>query len=163
MAAVLTPIVLAACYGAPDKEDWDSETWDDTSCCDTDDGDADGDGWSAEDDCDDNDAAVNPGAEESCNGLDDDCDGEIDEGVTETWYADADQDGYGDENATVELCSEDPLSDYVPTAGDCDDTDMSVYPGASETTAEECADKVDNDCDGAVDSKDDDCLTSGDK
>ena len=33
-----------------------------------------------DDDCDDSDSAVNPGASEICNGVDDDCDTQIDEG-----------------------------------------------------------------------------------
>ncbi|MFH1467407.1 MAG: right-handed parallel beta-helix repeat-containing protein [Pseudomonadota bacterium] len=42
--------------------------------------DADGDGFPVEEDCDDGDAGINPGAGEVCNGLDDDCDGAMDEG-----------------------------------------------------------------------------------
>ena len=47
-------------------------------------------------DCDDGDAAVSPGEVEACNDVDDDCDGDIDEGVTTTFYLDYDGDGYGD-------------------------------------------------------------------
>ncbi|MBK8081688.1 MAG: putative metal-binding motif-containing protein [Saprospiraceae bacterium] len=39
---------------------------------------------------------VNPGATEICNGLDNDCDGDVDEGVQNTHFADADNDSYGD-------------------------------------------------------------------
>ncbi len=42
--------------------------------------DADGDGYDAGEDCDDSDASVNPGAEEACDDVDNDCDGAIDEG-----------------------------------------------------------------------------------
>ena len=60
--------------------------------------DNDGDGSCVEeDDCDDTDATVYPGAPELCDGIDNDCDGETDEGVpTFTFYRDADGDGYGD-------------------------------------------------------------------
>jgi hypothetical protein len=64
--------------------------------------DADGDGFPASEDCDDTDATINAGAIETCDGVDNDCDGEIDEGVSDTWYADADGDGYGDADAPVE-------------------------------------------------------------
>ena len=61
--------------------------------------DADGDGY-IEDDCDDNDANVHPGKEELCDGLDNDCDGDIDEEVQDLFYIDADGDGFGDESDT---------------------------------------------------------------
>ncbi len=78
-------------------------------------------------DCDDTDAAVNPGSQEVCDdGIDNDCDGAVDEGCTVC--IDADQDGY---------CSD----------VDCDDADAAVNPGATEV----CNDGIDNDCDGAVD------------
>jgi len=43
-------------------------------------------------DCDDTRATVHPGGVEVCNGLDDDCDGTVDEGVTTKFYADVDGD-----------------------------------------------------------------------
>lgn len=52
--------------------------------------DQDDDGYAAEDDCDDLDEAAYPGAEELCDGIDNDCDGDIDEGTTTTFYVDAD-------------------------------------------------------------------------
>lgn len=42
--------------------------------------DNDNDGFCSGDDCDDNDAGVNPGAAEVCDGVDNDCDGSVDEG-----------------------------------------------------------------------------------
>ncbi|MBK9639421.1 MAG: putative metal-binding motif-containing protein [Bacteroidetes bacterium] len=47
-------------------------------------------------DCNDNNAAINPGAVEACNGVDDDCNGLIDDGVVSLmYYVDGDGDGYG--------------------------------------------------------------------
>ena len=106
--------------------------------------DADGDGYTSDEDCDDNSAAVNPGAEELCDGLDNDCDDEIDEGVKSTFYLDVDQDGYGDSEVSMESCE---IRDgYVAVGNDCDDADASVYPAANEL-----CDQLDNNCDGQID------------
>jgi large repetitive protein len=99
-------------------------------------------------DCNDADATVNPGASEACNEVDDDCDGEIDEDVLSTFYADTDADGYGDASVTEEGCE--ASSGYVSDWSDCNDVDASVNPGASEA----CND-VDDDCDGLTDDEDD--------
>ena len=56
--------------------------------------DEDGDGYFNDEDCDDSDVNVNSGKVETCDGLDNDCDGEIDEGVTDTFYSDSDGDGF---------------------------------------------------------------------
>ncbi|MCB9742522.1 MAG: putative metal-binding motif-containing protein [Alphaproteobacteria bacterium] len=103
-------------------------------------------------DCDDADAAINPGEDEVCNGLDDDCDGLIDDADSDldvatasTWYADSDGDGYGDASAVQLTC--DQPSDGVTDDTDCDDSDASVNPGAAETWY----DGTDSDCDGASD------------
>ncbi|WP_173179852.1 MopE-related protein [Desulfosarcina ovata] len=111
---------------------------------DTLDDDLDQDGYVLADDCDDTDASVNPGAAEVCDGIDNNCDGQIDEGVTTTFYLDADGDGFGDEAAPTEAC-ETPTG-YVAVAGDCDDTNATVYPNAPELN-----DDIDNDCDGEID------------
>ncbi len=95
-------------------------------------------------DCDDGDAAVNPGAAESCNGIDDDCDGEADDGVVRTWYDDADQDGYGDPDSATDSCE--AVEGAVTVGGDCDDADPEIHPAAVEV-----CDGVDNDCDGVAD------------
>ena len=105
--------------------------------------DADGDGY-IEDDCDDNDANVHPGKEELCDGLDNDCDGDIDEEVQDVFYIDADGDGFGDDSSTEMAC--DSPTGYVPNGNDCDDQDAYAFPGAIEF-----CDEVDNDCDGEVD------------
>ncbi|MDP2314839.1 MAG: MopE-related protein [Pseudomonadota bacterium] len=102
-------------------------------------------GWVATGgDCDDGDAARAPGRTELCNGADDDCDGELDEGLLSTWYVDVDRDGWGDADAPMDACTAPAGATAEP--GDCDDADATVFPGGSET-----CDGVDQDCDGAVD------------
>ena len=103
------------------------------------------DGWVANDeDCNDGNALVNPDAEEICDETDNDCDGDIDEGVTSTWYADNDFDSYGDPNDTVESCTE--VEGRVDVGGDCNDGTAAVYPGALDI-----CNATDDDCDGIVD------------
>ncbi|MCA9579820.1 MAG: putative metal-binding motif-containing protein, partial [Myxococcales bacterium] len=98
-------------------------------------------------DCDDGNDAVNPGATEVCNGVDDNCDGQVDlDAPSPTlWYADADADGFGDENGTpLAQCAQ--PSGYVTDATDCDDTSFDTNPDALE----QC-DSIDHDCDGVLD------------
>ncbi len=102
-------------------------------------------------DCDDSDDTVSPGAVEVCNEVDDDCDGDIDEDVTLTYYLDADGDGWGGDGATVEAC--DLPMGYASRTGDCDDADISFFPGAPEP---DCTDPNDYNCDGSVAWADDD-------
>jgi hypothetical protein len=109
--------------------------------------DADRDGYPASEDCNDGDAAINPGGLEICDGVDNNCDGEVDEDVGTTWYADADADGYGDGGRTETACT--APENYVANGNDCDDGDETVFPGASEI-----CDGLDNDCDGEVDDDD---------
>lgn len=96
-----------------------------------------------QDDCDDASAAVGPDAEEVCDGVDQDCDGAVDEGTvaTESW-TDADGDGFGDPDGSVWSCG--TVDETVDNAQDCDDEDPSVHPEATEV----CGDGADNDCDG---------------
>jgi hypothetical protein len=101
-------------------------------------------------DCDDTDPMVFPGADEYCNGYDDDCDRSVDENSaldTLTWYADDDGDGFGDPAATAAACDE-PLG-YTSDATDCDDRDEDVFPGADEH-----CNGHDDDCDGDIDEDD---------
>ncbi|MFC1890031.1 MopE-related protein [Thermodesulfobacteriota bacterium] len=104
--------------------------------------DADEDGFSiqgegcGEIDCDDDDPLTYPGADEVCDGLDNDCDEVIPENE-----ADADEDG------------------HMICAGDCDDTEPAIYPRATEN----CEDGIDNDCDDLIDVEDPDCLACTDE
>jgi hypothetical protein len=98
-------------------------------------------------DCDDSDASRNPSAAERCNRQDDDCDGAVDEDLVFTvWFRDADGDGYGSDSNTTTTCQATPPQGYVAAGGDCDDTDATRSPGATET-----CDGVDQDCDGTPD------------
>lgn len=103
------------------------------------------------DDCDDTDRAVNPSAREVCGDeIDNNCDGLVD-GDDPTapavdWYADLDEDDYGDPAVYVGEHCDDPGS-AAPNDEDCDDSDPNAYPGATETWY----DGIDSDCDGASD------------
>lgn len=132
MQALLWPLLaLAACTRPPGPNtgkdaDTNTATDRDTDAV-TDTGmntppsDADADGYSVEaGDCDDAAASVHPNADEACNGVDDDCDTEVDEGVTSTFYADLDGDGFGDAGSTEVGCA--PSAGFVADAADCDDT-----------------------------------------
>src|SRR5678815_1299339 len=91
--------------------------------------DADGDGFKASEDCDDNSVATNPGAAERCDGADNDCDGDVDEGVLQLFWQDADDDGWGG-TKQIESCPGAP--DAASVTGDCDDSDPDVHPKAPE-------------------------------
>jgi hypothetical protein len=96
-------------------------------------------------DCNDFNASIRPGASESCDGVDNNCNGSTDEGVGTTWYRDADGDGYGSSGSTTLACSR--PTGYTATAGDCDDWTSVAHPGYPEI----CNDAIDNDCDGKED------------
>ena len=111
--------------------------------------DNDGDGYTSNtegtgEDCDDSDPLIAPNAVEICDGIDNNCDGAVDEGVENTYYLDSDGDGFGTEVDSVEACNAPEA--YVPLSNDCDDENPDRYPGAVEV-----CDEVDNNCDGSID------------
>lgn len=124
--------------------------------------DADGDGFGADaasacfedlamyaGDCDDLDPSVSPGAEESCNEADDDCDGLTDEDVASVWYVDTDGDGFGDAELARHACA--APAGFVATADDCAPLDAQIHPGADERCD---VGGVDEDCDGLANDDD---------
>jgi len=130
--------------GVPaDETDDDGDGWVE---CTLDSGGWDGSAINGGEDCDDADADTWPGADEYCDGHDDDCDLDIDEDDSvdaPTWYADVDGDTYGNAAVTNVTCYE--VFGWVLDDTDCDDTDAASYPGATEVAY----DGVDQDCDGA--------------
>gem|GEM_PF-6198565 len=121
-------------------------------------------------DCNSNTAEANPGMMEKCDGIDNDCDGQIDEfqsvGCT-VYYYDFDGDGWGISTSKC-LCSAggSSKSDMYYTAiakprTDCNDANPLVNPGISEAypgkSQEGCANQIDDDCDGKIDMNDPDC------
>ena len=108
--------------------------------------DEDGDGYGADEDCDDLDVTRHPNADEWCDGVDNDCDGTIDNDPMDAiaQWPDEDGDGHGDTDGKILGCVKEDR--FVEQTGDCDDDDNTIYPGA-----EEICDGVDNNCDGTVD------------
>ena len=150
-ALVMPLLTLVACsqdtkgsLGAPDGADLsDGRNTDD-----------DNDGVTADTDCDDDNDQVFPGAVERCDGIDNNCDGLVDDddpaldtSTAETWFGDSDSDGHGDMNDRVLAC-EAPLG-TVLSGADCDDANSNISPDATEV-----CDGIDNNCDGAIDDDD---------
>jgi hypothetical protein len=96
-------------------------------------------------DCNDNDPNINPARPEICDGIDNNCNGLIDEGVKLVFYKDLDGDGYTD--GTTQVGCSAPWG-YVlsATSGDCNDNDPNVNPGKTEI-----CDGKDNNCNGQID------------
>ena len=97
------------------------------------------------DDCDDANASISPIADEICDGIDNNCDGDTDEDLMQTFYRDQDEDGFGNPSDTIESCAQ--PSGYVPDNTDCDDLESYAHPDMTEV-----CDGIDNDCDGDIDS-----------
>ncbi|MDP2308494.1 MAG: MopE-related protein [Pseudomonadota bacterium] len=172
-SATLSPGDHIVTVGVLDTSDNEATAQGPFTVLEADETDDDSDGYSEDQgDCDDADPSVHPGGTEYANGIDDDCDGTVDEGTENT---DDDGDGFteiagdcddGDPDTFpggLEVCDgvdndcdlaiddgtscvDDDLDGYTETEGDCDDAAPSVYPGASEL-----GDGADNDCDGVAD------------
>jgi hypothetical protein len=110
-----------------------------------------GEGQAEDDgDCDDDDARVHPEATERCNGLDDDCDDALDDGLEgRVFFRDGDGDGFGDHDDALTACS-------APDGRVLDDTDCNdAVAGVNPDAVEVCSEGVDEDCDGLADDEDD--------
>ncbi len=115
--------------------DLDNDGFLDARCC---------NGETCGNDCDDVRISVNPAGTEACDGVDNNCDGVVDEGVAIDGFADVDRDGRGDPDAPMRACAS--TVGFSEFDDDCDDSDPTVH-GAQV----EICDMKDNDCDDDVD------------
>ena len=131
---LFSTVLLAACKG---DDDTGSASFD-----------GDADGYPSSEDCNDDDRFINPGAGEDCDGIDQDCDGDIDEDPASApiWHIDGDGDGYGvaDPKQQVAACTQ--PEGYSAYDNDCDDDNPKVRPFATEV-----CDGIDNNCDDHID------------
>jgi hypothetical protein len=104
-------------------------------------------------DCNDANPAVNPGAPEICNSIDDDCDNRIDDAdlgidplVLPDWFFDPDNDNYGAGDPVLQCTRP---GGYAPAPGDCNQMSTLVNPGVDEV-----CNGIDDDCDTLLDEAD---------
>ena len=104
------------------------------------------------DDCNDASSAVHPTADETCNGIDDDCDGTTDgpdSTDASTWYVDLDGDTHGSTTQTETNCA--ASTGFVATSDDCNDLNAAISPSETEVCD---ASNTDEDCNGVADDND---------
>ncbi len=107
--------------------------------------DNDNDGYYNYEDCDDDNANVNPGQSEICDGLDNNCNNAIDEGLPIfNYFLDADGDGFGDIDFPIDTCATSPIDGSVTNSEDCDDSNPDIHPDAIDIPNN----GIDEDCDG---------------
>lgn len=114
--------------------------------------DEDGDGYTSDVDCQDDNPDVNPGVDELCDGVDWNCDGLPQFNAVDgfTFYLDGDGDGYGDPETSESSCTQ--RSGYTDNSDDCNDRDPNVNPGMTEVCDD---DDRDEDCNDVADDADD--------
>ena len=109
-------------------------------------------------DCADDNPKRHPQSPDNCagvHGVDDDCDGMVDEAEAETaYFRDLDGDGYGSGDPVYSCAAP---ANHVSQGGDCNEADKLIHPAAAEICAP--SDGVDQDCDGKVDCIDNQCVS----
>ena len=167
MNKLLPLVFLAACTGSPADDDDPGDCAQPQMVFPDGDGDGFGDDAAAVEkcempagfvakggDCADDNKDVHPGATETCDAVDNNCDGKIDDAdpaldtsTGTVFYRDSDSDGYGDAAQSKSACAK--PAGYIAEHSDCDDAKAAVHPGAAEV-----CDHIDNDCDQLIDTAD---------